>query len=612
MASSFPTSIDAFPAPGAATPMNTPGTLEHDIQHANVNDAVSKIETYLGVTGSGVVSTITNKLAVVTAQAASNASTIATLSASISGFAVSITSLQASNPSGAADGEVFIDATATAGTEINAAIASFGSTKGVVRLGKGTFTLDVQVVLTGGITIRGSGADSTFLVFNPASFSPAITAGTTPISRVDLEDFRVQSTTSGAGVAIDLGYVNYGKVDRVNIGTTAASPLKGIDFSINNNSSRPYYNKVTNCLIVVAGASPIGIDCSNQANSNVFDNIRVQIIDAVTGTPVGIKVGGSTRPSHTTLISHLDCESAATMTGIWFTDGAYSALVLDCYFESINIGIQIDSGSRAIRGLGCYFYNMGTANVQDGAGSDIAIAGASVDQSSPTGTEWGYSYRSATAPIVYTSGVTALTRTQVQGAHSLRVKVLGGGGAGGGAATNVAGSATVGGGGQAGHYAEGIIPITSITFPINVTVGAGGAGNSGATGNAGVASSFGTLISCSGGNAGASIATQTTLGIANGGLGIGTITGTFAQITGNGNEGFSGVRYSGTQAWPGQGAGSNLGGSVIPSGTVTGATGRNGVANTGSGGSGAMAIGATGPFAGGAGGSGIVIVELIF
>lgn len=609
MATNFPTGIDSFPDPGPNTPMNTPGALEHDVQHSSVNDAINTIEMKIGINGSADVTSIDKKLSTVITTAAANSAAITVIQGVDTAQGVDITNLLASNPAGAAQGQVFIAATATAGTAINSAIASFGGTKGVVQLGKGTFTLDVAVVLADNITIRGEGRSSTFLVFNPASFSPAISAGTTPINRATLQDFRIQSTTDGSGVALDLGYVNYAVVTRVDIGASGSYPNKGIDFSINNNTSRPYYNVIRDCYVAVGGASPIGIDMSNQANSNVIDNVRCDMPGGVlSGTPIGVKVGGGTTATHSVLIMHLDVESVATATGVLITNNSYNVTLIKCYFEAINKCIQIDAGSQNVKGIGCYMYNWGTNNVLDNSGVDINISGTATIAAGG-GTSFPFNYRSAPAPIVFTTSG-SLTSAQVAGASALRVRVVGGGGAGGGVAAG-GGNATVGGGGQAGAYAEGVIPIASVTFPVTVTVGAAGAAASGTAGGNGGTSSFAALISVSGGTGGAILASGAGQGFANGGFGGATITGAFAQIQATGNEGGTGLRFSGTQAFAGYGAGSVFGGGIIPSGTAGGTAGRSsGV--VGSGGSGSFAIAAAGPFAGGAGNTGIVIVEPIF
>jgi hypothetical protein len=66
MASTFPTSIDSFTDPLSTSPLNSPS---HSLQHANLNDAVNKIETYMGLVyvgqvtaGSGVTTLTLNNV----------------------------------------------------------------------------------------------------------------------------------------------------------------------------------------------------------------------------------------------------------------------------------------------------------------------------------------------------------------------------------------------------------------------------------------------------------------------------------------------------------------------------------------------------------------------
>ena len=47
----FPASLDLFQNPGAATTMDAAG-FEHDVQHANLNDAVAALQAKVGITGS--------------------------------------------------------------------------------------------------------------------------------------------------------------------------------------------------------------------------------------------------------------------------------------------------------------------------------------------------------------------------------------------------------------------------------------------------------------------------------------------------------------------------------------------------------------------------------
>jgi len=49
----YPTSLDTFNNPGATDTMDAAG-LEHDAQHANLNDAVAALQAKVGITNSAV------------------------------------------------------------------------------------------------------------------------------------------------------------------------------------------------------------------------------------------------------------------------------------------------------------------------------------------------------------------------------------------------------------------------------------------------------------------------------------------------------------------------------------------------------------------------------
>lgn len=612
MPTAFPTGIDSFPDPAPTTPMNTPGALEHDIQHSNVNDAINTIEMKLGINGSADVNSVDKKLATVVSAQAADAAAIAVANGNISTNTTNITNLLSSNPAGAANGVVFIPATATAGTEINSAIASFGGTKGVVQLGKGTFTVDVNVPLADNVTIRGMGRSSTFLVFTPASVNPAFGGATTPISRVRLENLRIQSATDGSGTAIDFGYVNYGVISGVDVGASSSYPNKGIDFSTNNATSRPYYNVMRDCYVATGGASPIGIDLSNQANSNVIDNVRCDMPGSSSGTPIGVRVGGASQPTHSILIMHLDVESVAAATGVLVTNSSYNVTLVGCYFEAINKCIQIDSGCTNVKGIGVYMYNFGANNVLDNSGAtggDISIKGlASI--ATGAGSSFPFNYHSASAQVVFTASG-SLTAAQAYGASALRVRVVGGGGASGGCVA-ASGNGSAGGGGGGGAYAESTIPIASITFPVTVTVGAGGtAGGAGASGGAGVASSFAALVAAGAGGGGSAGSSAATLGlVGNGGAGG---VATAGQIQLNGSDGQIGMRPSLGVGIAGQGGASGGGyGGTRKLQFNNQSDGAAGYLYGGGASGGVTQGGVNTAQAGAAGGAGIVIVELIF
>jgi hypothetical protein len=172
-----------------------------------------------------------------------------------------------------------------------------------------------------------------------------------------------------------------------------------------------------------------------------------------------------------------------------------------------------------------------------------------------------------------------------QGIATMRIRLVGGGG--GGAGGN---ASSGGGGGGAGGYAEGIFPvITGANYAI--TIGAGGPGI-GATGTAGSGgtTSFGSLISATGGLGGDSLTPDCYGG--QGGQGYG---GSLAITGGWGGDGSNAVA-----SFAGTGGGSYFGGG----GRGGYGLGRNGTA-PGSGGGGCY--GASGN--GGNGAPGVVILE---
>lgn len=58
----FPTSFDVFVNPAAADSMDSP-TVYHDVQHANINDAVTALQAKIGIDGSAVTTSLDYKMA---------------------------------------------------------------------------------------------------------------------------------------------------------------------------------------------------------------------------------------------------------------------------------------------------------------------------------------------------------------------------------------------------------------------------------------------------------------------------------------------------------------------------------------------------------------------
>ncbi len=169
------------------------------------------------------------------------------------------------------------------------------------------------------------------------------------------------------------------------------------------------------------------------------------------------------------------------------------------------------------------------------------------------------------------------------GVQLLRVRLVGGGGGGGGS-TNSGG----GGGGGAGGYAEAILAVAAGQSHV-ITVGAGGSlGTPTAAGGTGGTTSFGTLVSASGGQGGGSVPPNNS----GGGGGVGLV-GALLQFGGFGGDGpsIAGVPAGngGSSVFGGGGRGTLLGGPPA-GGQAAGSGAGGGYGSNSSGGTGSAGL----------------------
>jgi len=187
------------------------------------------------------------------------------------------------------------------------------------------------------------------------------------------------------------------------------------------------------------------------------------------------------------------------------------------------------------------------------------------------------------------------------------VKLVGAGGGGGGSA---AGSYhSVGGGGAGGGYAEALILVATLGASETVTVGAGtGAVTSAVVGPDGGTSSFGSLVSATGGEGGR-VKPNTVFSWYVGGMTGGI--GTAGDLLIRGGPGEKGGGY-GALGSGGAGGNSLLGGGAqsYGAGASGGSYSGKNADGYGGGGGGAQTNAGGAGRAGGDGGDGIVIVEL--
>lgn len=202
-------------------------------------------------------------------------------------------------------------------------------------------------------------------------------------------------------------------------------------------------------------------------------------------------------------------------------------------------------------------------------------------------------YQDFTSSGTFTPNTKLLSR----GGQVLVLLVAGGGAGGGGTNTT-----TFGSGGDAGQLIERFVTVSG---PVTVTIGAGGAGVSGGTGNSGGDSSFGALLTATGGRGARANSFEYVRGGAGAaGLGAGQVVGSINGAV-RGGPGLNGLAGGGAGAQ----ANGNMG--VISYGATDGggnggasaaANGGSATANTGGGGGGAGGAGTA--TTGGSGGSG--------
>lgn len=196
------------------------------------------------------------------------------------------------------------------------------------------------------------------------------------------------------------------------------------------------------------------------------------------------------------------------------------------------------------------------------------------------------------------------TYTPTAGTKSVVVEVVGGGGAGGGTTASSASQASVAGGGGGGAYSKS--RLASGFSGAAVTVGQGGTGVTGGNGGNGGASSFGALLSASGG-IGSPLAITYSTFPQFAGYGAGGSVGVGGNIVNaGGSYGTSGFMGNLTGVVSGSGGGTTLGGgaNAVVSATANGNAG----ATPGAGGSGGSTLASGAAKSGGNGAAGIVIV----
>lgn len=219
-----------------------------------------------------------------------------------------------------------------AGAVINAAIAAFGATGGRIFIKSGNYTCTTSIAFTSaGQVIEGEG-NSTLLLFNGSTLTPLFKmADTTSRAYLGIRNLRIQSSSSGTGLAINADYFQVTKISNVII----EQVNQGIDIS--NGSA--FYNIIDNVRVGASGTGGFGIRLARNENTVLRSRILANDSNNVTGIIVNAK-GNS-------LIS-CDVEGGASVVqiGIDVQSGGDDCMIQDCWLEGNNTNLQLASGIK--------------------------------------------------------------------------------------------------------------------------------------------------------------------------------------------------------------------------------------------------------------------------
>lgn len=334
MSTLFPTALDDFSNPSPTSPRSNPSLANGA---SGRNDAIEALQAKVGADSSAVATSLDYRTR----------------------------ALEAASPT-TAQGRTFVPASGTAGTAINAAIAALPANGGRIVLGGGTHVIDTAVLINKTVIIEGMGVGVTLLSFDAAAVPTALAMADTTQRQVFLRDFRINTTTASdnTGTAIDASYFFDSVIERILIGSSSnQTPNVGIKF----NAVGTYYNTVTDCRIVVGGASSVGVLIGSNANDNAVRNTKIAG-DAAASTSIRINT------AHSTVIDHLSSDTAGMAIGIDLQTGANDTTMIGCYLEGLDIGLKIASGVESVRYIGGYIAASLTANIQD-----LGAAGLTID-----------------------------------------------------------------------------------------------------------------------------------------------------------------------------------------------------------------------------------------
>lgn len=214
--------------------------------------------------------------------------------------------------------------------------------------------------------------------------------------------------------------------------------------------------------------------------------------NAAIGTNAGINYLGS--ESNNVLINSNGVVNENNVLRIGTGTGTGVQELNAAYISGIN-GVNVSSSTARVVTMTAGSDQLGTATITAGSGITVTPTANTITIAASGGSGFSsINMQTLTSTGTYTPSSTSVSYVIVE--------LVGGGGGGGG-------NSTAGGsGGGGGGYSRSVLPYSSVSGGVSVTIGAGGGGGaSGAAGTAGGTTSFGAFLSATGGAGGNSTTT---------------------------------------------------------------------------------------------------------
>lgn len=247
-------------------------------------------------------------------------------------------------------------------TDLQSAINALGSGGGKIFVRAGTYTLTTGITLAANnIVIEGEGVATVFN-FNGSTIATAFKmADTTQRTGIQIRNIKINSTSTGSGLAIDASHFA--------ICSLKDLWIQNCNGGISFNATDTFYNIVDTIRISVSGTSSYGLKFDTGANENTV--MRARIITDASSTGVVVN-------AHSNGLYDVDVETGA-LIGIDIQASGHYTSVYGCYLESNITNVQLASGVKSINFYGGTIESGTTADITDNGAASGGLWGVNLN-----------------------------------------------------------------------------------------------------------------------------------------------------------------------------------------------------------------------------------------